>query len=74
MCVYVSASEGGAIFKGCWEGNWSVFLGLHLQKGLGCSDPGLNNLSPIYMEPRTGEMARAGGISLSLSASLFLVL
>lgn len=32
--VYVcicECAEGGAIFKGCWEGNWCVFLGLHLQ-------------------------------------------
>lgn len=27
--VYVGASEGGAMFKGCWEGNWPVFLGLY---------------------------------------------
>lgn len=57
MYVYVSAGEGGAIFKGCWEGNWAVFLGLHLQKELESSDPRLNNLSSIYMELRTGEMA-----------------
>lgn len=44
--MYVSASKGGAIFKGCWEGNWSIFLGLHLQKGR--SDPELNDLSPVY--------------------------
>lgn len=27
--VYVGASEGGAMFKGCWEGNRPVFLGLY---------------------------------------------
>ena len=47
MCECLCAYKGGAIFKGCWEGNRSVFLGLHRQKGLGRSDPGLNNLSPI---------------------------
>lgn len=29
MCLLVC--EGGAISQGCCEGNWSIFLGLHLQ-------------------------------------------
>lgn len=45
LCVCVSASEGGAIFKGCWEGNWSSSAST-LRRGW--SDPEPNSLLLIY--------------------------